>query len=44
MALRAEMKKLDGTKIQVCMIEPGAYATGFNKENNEKKFKWMQYH
>lgn len=44
MALRAEMKKLDGTKIQVCVIEPGAYATGFNKENNEKKFKWMQYH
>lgn len=35
------LKKLAGTNIQVCLIEPGAYATGFNKENNEKKYQWM---
>lgn len=42
--LRQEMKilkKLKGIDIDVCLIEPGAYATGFNKENNEKKYKWM---
>lgn len=42
--LNQEMKilnKLSKTKIKVCLIEPGAYATGFNKENNEKKYKWM---
>lgn len=43
-ALRKEMKQLDGNiDIQIGMIEPGAYATGFNKENNEKKYTWMQY-
>ena len=40
-SLRKEMKKLDGTNIQIGIIEPGAYATGFNKENNEKKYEWM---
>lgn len=35
------LKKLSGKTIQVCLIEPGAYATGFNKENNEKKYQWM---
>lgn len=42
--LRQEMKilnKLSGTNIQICLIEPGAYATGFNKENNNKKYSWM---
>ena len=39
--LRKEMKKLKIAKIEVTMIEPGAYATGFNKENNEKKYTWM---
>lgn len=42
--LRQEMKllkKLSGKQIQVCLIEPGAYATGFNKENNEKKYEWI---
>ncbi len=42
--LNQEMKilnKLSNTNIKVCLIEPGAYATGFNKENNEKKYKWM---
>lgn len=41
-SLRKELKGLDGTNIQVGIIEPGAYATGFNKENNDKKFEWMQ--
>lgn len=40
-SLRKEMKKLDDTNIQIGIIEPGAYATGFNKENNEKKYEWM---
>lgn len=40
--LRKEMKQLPNAKIDVCMIEPGAYATGFNKENNEKKYTWME--
>lgn len=37
--LNQEMKilnKLSDTNIKVSLIEPGAYATGFNKENNEK--------
>jgi len=44
--LRQEMKilnKLSGTNIKVCLIEPGAYATGFNKENNNKKYEWIYY-
>lgn len=40
-SLRKEMKKLDGVNIQIGIIEPGAYATGFNKENNDKKYEWM---
>lgn len=40
--LRKEMKKLHNVNIQVGIIEPGAYATGFNKENNEKKWTWMK--
>lgn len=42
--LRQEMKilkRLSNCNIQVTLIEPGAYATGFNKENNNKKYKWM---
>lgn len=35
------LKKLSGCNIEVILIEPGAYATGFNKENNNKKYKWM---
>lgn len=34
-------KKLSGKNIEIALIEPGAYATGFNKENNEKKYEWM---
>ena len=40
-SLRKEMKKLDGVNIGVGIIEPGAYATGFNKENNDKQYEWM---
>ncbi len=39
--LKKELKKLSNINIQTAIIEPGAYATGFNKENNEKKFEWM---
>lgn len=42
--LRQEMKllnRLEGTKVDVCLIEPGAYATGLNSENNAKKYEWM---
>lgn len=40
--LRKEMKALKDANIEVGIIEPGAYATGFNKENNEKKWTWMK--
>ena len=42
--LRVEMKilnKLKKTNIQVSMIEPGSYATGFNMETGNKKYGWM---
>lgn len=41
-SLKEEMKLLPDTKIEIGIIEPGAYATGFNKENYEKKYKWMR--
>jgi short-subunit dehydrogenase len=40
--LRKEIKKLDNAKIEICSILPGAYKTGFNKENIEKKYIWME--
>lgn len=40
--LRWELKQLDYAKIDVGIIEPGAYATGFNQENYEKKYTWMK--
>lgn len=40
--LRNEMKLLKDVNIEIAVIEPGAYATGFNKENNEKKYNWME--
>lgn len=42
--LRDEMKilnKLRNTNIQVSIIEPGSYATGFNMETGNKKYGWM---
>lgn len=35
------LNRLEGTKVDVCLIEPGAYATGLNSENNAKKYEWM---
>ena len=43
-SLRYEMKilnKLEKTNIQVSIIEPGSYATGFNLETGNKKYGWM---
>ncbi len=43
--LRDEMKilnKLEKTNIQISIIEPGSYATGFNMETGNKKYGWMQ--
>lgn len=43
--LRDEMKilnKLEKTNIQVGIIEPGSYATGFNMETGNKMYSWMQ--
>ena len=45
--LRYEMKilnKLEKTNIQVSIIEPGSYATGFNMETGNKKYGWMYKH
>lgn len=44
-SLRSEMKilnKIEKTNIQVSIIEPGSYATGFNMETGNKKYKWME--
>lgn len=38
---RKELKFIKDCKIQVGMIEPGSYATGFNYENNQKMYEWM---
>lgn len=43
-SLRDEMKllnKLEKTNIQVGIIEPGSYATGFNMETGNKMYGWM---
>ena len=43
--LRDEMKilnKLEKTNIQIGIIEPGSYATGFNVETGNKMYGWMQ--
>ncbi|MGL4773643.1 MAG: SDR family NAD(P)-dependent oxidoreductase [Clostridium sp.] len=40
-SLREEMKELPKGKINVVIIEPGAYATGFNFKNISKQFTWM---
>lgn len=39
--LRDEMKEL-GKGINVCVVEPGPYSTGFNKKMVEDQFKWMK--
>lgn len=39
--LKLELKDLK-TDIQVCLIEPGLYDTGFNQVMLENKYTWMQ--
>lgn len=44
-SLRDEMKilnKFENTDIQISVIEPGSYATGFNMETGNKMYGWMQ--
>ena len=36
------LNKLEKTNIQVSIIEPGSYATGFNMETGNKKYVWMK--
>jgi len=38
-ALRIELRPLG---IKVCIIEPGAYATGFNEQMHAKKYEWLE--
>lgn len=42
-SLRDEMKQLDIANIDVSIISPGAYHTGFNQRNISKQFEWMPY-
>lgn len=39
-AMRNELHKISGN-IHVSLIEPGAYHTGFNQRNIDKKYTWM---
>lgn len=39
-ALKLELKRLP-SDIDVCLIEPGLYSTGFNKLMFDKKYDWM---
>lgn len=39
--LRSEMKTL-GKGIHVCVVEPGAYHTGFNQRLSDSRFEWMR--
>lgn len=41
-SLKSELKCLNNCKIDVILIEPGAYATGFNQKNIHKQFLWMR--
>lgn len=41
-SLRKEMQELDKANIEVTIIEPGAYHTGFNQKNISKQFTWMK--
>jgi len=37
-AMRIELRPLG---IKICIIEPGAYATGFNEKMHAKKYEWL---
>ncbi|WBW95033.1 SDR family NAD(P)-dependent oxidoreductase [Oceanirhabdus sp. W0125-5] len=39
--LNNELKELKKVSIPIVLIEPGAYATGFNQKNISKQFVWM---
>lgn len=41
-SLKDELNMLENCDIDVVLIEPGAYATGFNQLNMEKKYVWMR--
>ena len=41
-SLRKELKQLDNINIDVGIIEPGAYFTGFNQEMIFKQYRWMK--
>ncbi len=41
-SFREEMKIIKDCNIDIVLIEPGAYATGFNQTNIEKKYDWMR--
>ena len=36
------LNRWNGSKIEISTIMPGAYATGFNMENIQKKYTWMK--
>ncbi len=38
--LRSELERL-GSRVNVCLVEPGAYHTGFNQEMLAGKYTWM---
>lgn len=38
--LKKELKVID-SKVDICLIEPGLYHTGFNQVMLENKYKWM---
>ncbi|WP_251861731.1 SDR family NAD(P)-dependent oxidoreductase [Clostridium sp. Marseille-Q2269] len=40
-SLKEEVKELDNSNIDIILIEPGAYKTGFNQKNIDKQFVWM---
>lgn len=41
-SLKEEMKILKNSNIEIAIIEPGAYATGFNQKNISNQFTWMK--
>ncbi|EJO5347099.1 SDR family NAD(P)-dependent oxidoreductase [Clostridium botulinum] len=41
-SLKEEIKELDNCNINIILIEPGAYKTGFNQRNIDKQFVWMK--
>lgn len=41
-SLKSEIKELNCCNIDIILIEPGAYATGFNQRLVDKQFTWMK--